>query len=156
MGIKNKINIEVFYKNGNPEEKELIYEIKDLGLNEIKQVKYSRIYQLEYSKMKDKQIFDRIAREILIDPVVEDFVIGEKKEKGIKIKVFFRPGVLDVEGQRVIEALDITKIKGISRARKIRKYTILPVSVPRDSLNFVAEKLLYNKVIEEIQINGCK
>ncbi|RLD16943.1 MAG: hypothetical protein DRI36_04945, partial [Caldiserica bacterium] len=69
-----------------------------------------------FSGSIEKNLLENITKEILIDPVIEDFSIGIKKEKNLFI-VTLKKLVLDVEAETLKSLLRFLKIKNIKDVR---------------------------------------
>lgn len=151
---KKEYYLEVFPRGRDLQAEAIKKEIRELGIRGISSVKTGKIYLLNGNLgNKSGQVLKRIACELLTDPVNEDFSLKKREEKGVKITIFFKPGVLDIEGKRILEALKIMGIKGISEAHRGKRYIInTSRHLPPATYRFIAEKLLYNKVIEKAEI----
>ncbi len=151
MNSPKEYYLEIFPVTKDFKGEEVLQDLHDLGIEDIQEVLTSKVYILQGS-LANKDI-ERIAKELLTDPVHEKFTIGERREKGIRITVFFKPGVLDLESKRVLEALKIMGIEGIISVKTVRCYIIRSAAqLSVDACRNFSEKLLYNKVIEEAEI----
>ena len=152
---KKEYYLEVYSKDGASADTELKAGLKDLGIK-VAFVKKSKVYLFRgFLGGSSKGILRRIATELLTDSVSEDFTLKRKREKGANITVFMKPGVLDIEGKSVLEAIGIMGIKGLREVLSGRKYVITAknsLSVERS--RFLAEKLLFNPIIEDAEIKN--
>lgn len=149
--------IEVYSKGRDMEGERIEQDLRDLNISGVEQVKFSKIYILS-GDLGDKagKILQQIAGELLADPVSEDFSMCRKNGEGIEITVFFNPGVLDVEGNRILEALKFMGVKEVCQAKSAKKYTIkASKELSIDTCRFFANKLLYNKIIETVRIKSA-
>jgi len=146
---------EISPKGNDARGQEIEEGIRDLGINGIDSVASSRIFYL-YGELDDsRKERDIIGKELLSDPLCESYSLVPLTPSGSEIKVFFREGVLDIESVRVREALHIMGIDSIRKVRTARKYTIKGAKASDiGTCGFIAEKLLYNKVIEEVSIDA--
>ncbi|MFH1416187.1 MAG: phosphoribosylformylglycinamidine synthase subunit PurS [Elusimicrobiota bacterium] len=129
--------------------------VRDLGIDGIDAVAASRIFYLYGELDESRKEQDLIAKELLSDPLCESYSLLPVESDGAEIKVFFKEGVLDIESVRVCEALHIMGIDSIKKVRTARKYIIKGGNASDSGIcRFIAEKLLYNKVIEEARIDA--
>ena len=49
--------------------------LKDVGLQSVENVRVGKLLELEFAAPPDKQRLDEICRELLSNPVIEDYVI---------------------------------------------------------------------------------
>ena len=146
--------VEVFPRGKDFDGMDIASDIKEIGIKGVSRVSTSRLYVMSIPGSGiDDAAKERIASEILTDPVSEEFSITRRKADGVDITVSFKPGVLDLEGRRVVEALDITGNPGISEARAMRRY-IIKFEQPPDAgvCDYLSSSLLYNKVIQKADI----
>ena len=116
---RKKYFLEVFPRGKDIAGGGILKSIRELGIGNVLSVKVRRVYILEIPA--DRHTDDklcRIAGELLSDPVSEEYSLKRKDLPGIDVTVLFKPGVLDIEGKRILEALDIMKIKGVISARR--------------------------------------
>lgn len=151
----NKYYIEVCPKGRDLRGLDIKEEIEHLGVAGIENVRVSKVYVLEGDfGEQDEEIQLKVANELLIDPVNEEFSFENVSvENAAQINVYYKPGVLDLESNRVQEALDIMGIAGIENVKTIKKYLISGTGLTERLCDFIAEKLLYNKVIEKAEVN---
>lgn len=71
-------------------------------------IKYTKIYDIILDKGKD--YFNKIAREVILDPIVEEYRIYDKKlpfdDFDISIEVWYKKSVVDVVGKSVVDAIE--------------------------------------------------
>jgi phosphoribosylformylglycinamidine (FGAM) synthase PurS component len=147
----NQYYFEIYTKGKDFRGLEIKEELKVLGFENIDNVLASKIYLLNGDI--DGEAVKRIAEELLIDPVSESYFLESRFQKGVQVKVYFKPGVLDLESKRVLEALEIMGIEGIESAQTVRKY-IIDGEISEDDGEYISGKLLYNKVIEKVEIES--
>jgi phosphoribosylformylglycinamidine synthase II len=151
--------IEVSVKVGfpDPEREKLEKDIRDIGIFSVERVRVSHIYFLE-GKL-DEVAMGRIGRELLADPMVEDFYWGEGEPSGIGdkgprvVEVAYNPGVADpVAGSvgRAIRDLGISTISSVKTARRYSFWGDLPEGV----LQSICDKLLFNRLVQHVVTKG--
>jgi len=129
---------------------EVLGSIRDLGLEGVRAVRFTRVYFLE-GDLEEPQV-TRIARELLADPVAEVFRLtpaqpaARGEEPGV-IEVVRKPGVMDpVEGSTRLAVADLgLTVRGVKTARR---YLIDGSFNPQD-LHLIAQKVLANGSIED-------
>lgn len=132
----------------------VLSEIRQLGFNEVREVRTTRIFLLQGDDtLLTKETVERIARELLIDPVTETFGVGPEPVQGGKlIEVHLKPGVTDpVAGSCEMAIADLLGVKGAAvppvQVRTGRKYVLLG-TIPDDMVELIARRLLVNDSIE--------
>jgi len=135
------------------------HEVSELGVKGISAVGYSSVYKIEGGL--SRQEAERIAGRLLIDPITEQYSIlqetgprpGQEGREAIArvVEIWLKKGVTDTVADSVSKAV---KDIGINEPLKIKtghKFVftgkISPVSLKR-----VAQKLLYNPMIQECLI----
>ncbi|MBN2406584.1 MAG: phosphoribosylformylglycinamidine synthase subunit PurS [Elusimicrobia bacterium] len=156
MTSEKEYFFEVYSRGADPRGSELCEELSDLGIKGVTGIYTGNLFYL-YGDLGEKEgeLRQRIGKELLTDSVIEEYSVDRKNMKGSEIVVFFREGVLDIGAVRVLEALDIMGIRGIVRARTARRYVLSREGgVSAEESAYIAEKLLYNKIIERAEINA--
>lgn len=144
--------IEVFNKNGifDAVGEEVKKGIHDFGITGLQDVSFIQIYRI-YGDLAKKDI-ETIAQELLIDKITQEYRINPESKDTKKlhiIEVAYNTGVMDpVEesAMKGIRDLGIGKAEGVRTAKKY----IIKGDISGDKLNFIIEKLLYNKTIQHI------
>ncbi|OGR86868.1 MAG: hypothetical protein A3A86_08475 [Elusimicrobia bacterium RIFCSPLOWO2_01_FULL_60_11] len=98
----------------------------------------SSLYRLEGSLSKSQ--IDKIARELLCDPVVESFRLNDipTSPGQVFVDVWYKPGVMDPAGASVLKAVRDLGIPSLARASCGARYVFdreVPDSVSRELLN---------------------
>ncbi len=127
-------------------------DIEDLGFRgRIKDVKAIQVYLLD-GKLDEFPV-KRICQNLLIDPVTQEYSYdspGTAIDKDYKIvEVAHNPGVMDpVEesAKKAIRDLGIDSIRQVKTAKKF----LIKTDLPYHKIHSIAEKVLYNKVIQHI------
>ncbi len=123
--------------------------IKDLGIKKECDVASHKVYYIE-SDAASSDITD-VARRLLIDPVLEEFTVSQgffpREPAPGDILITYNPGVCDPVALSFQKALgDISfGAEGVCTARA---YTFS--GLREDEIRLIAEKLLYNPLIEHI------
>ncbi len=147
--------VEVSVKSGFPDPRgvALQRDIRDLGIVTADQVRVSDIYLLE-GKLSQKEV-NIICRELLADPIVEDYSIGEaplvaaKAQNTHAIEVAYNPGVMDPVEESVgkgILDLGITTVESVKTAKRYYLCGELSAS----DIELICNKLLVNSVIQHV------
>jgi len=137
----------------------LLHDIRELGFPQIKRVSSSRLFLLQGDVTGE--ILERIAVELLADPITEEFVIasgngsqGQDNESDATVEVHLKGGVMDPVAASTLAALadmgiDTQNIE-ISTARLYKLSGVGSL----DDLEFIARRLLYNDCIEDVYLVG--
>ena len=131
----------------------VLRDIQDLGIKNIADVHYALLYYL--SGDIDAAQLRRIIEELLIDKITQEYSMECQGAKAPRcqdyrtIEVAYNPGVMDPVEESVLKAIADMGISGVGSVRTAKEYT-LKGSISEGMLNTIAEKLLYNKVIQHI------
>ncbi|MCX7911452.1 MAG: phosphoribosylformylglycinamidine synthase subunit PurL [Dehalococcoidales bacterium] len=143
--------VEVWVKEGFPDPRSegLLRDIVDLGIRTVTRVRVSTIYLLE-GKLTDAEL-TRICRELLTDPIVEDYVTGETPAPaGARlVEVAYNPGVMDPVEDSVKKGIRDLGIATIGAVRTAKKY-LLWGNLSDDELASISDKLLVNAVVQHV------
>ncbi|MBN1161815.1 MAG: phosphoribosylformylglycinamidine synthase subunit PurL [Dehalococcoidales bacterium] len=143
--------IEVSVKEGfaDPRSEGLQKDILDLGIITVKRVQVSSVYLLE--GMLDEKELLAICRELLNDPIVEEYSTGGKPAPpGARlVEVAYNPGVMDPVEDSVKKGIRDLGITGINAVRTAKKY-LLWGDISDSTLNSICDKLLVNSVVQHI------
>jgi len=145
------IRIEVTVKEGfiDPQAEALEKDILDLGIKTVKRVRVSSVYLLE-GKISDEEVL-RICRELLTDPIVEEYTYQETAPPADArlVEVAYNPGVMDPVEDSVRKGIIDLGITSVEAVRTARKY-LLWGDFPGDTLQSICDKLLVNSVVQHI------
>jgi phosphoribosylformylglycinamidine synthase II len=126
-------------------------DISDLGLGKkVKEVKYVQVYLLDGEL--DESDIRNICENLLIDPVTQDYRYNGNvsDEKGYKaVEVAYNPGVMDPVEESALKAILDLGVEGIRTVRTAKKY-LIKGSLSHNEIRSIAEKILYNKVIQHL------
>ena len=149
--------IEVTLKSHLPDARGqgLVKDIQDLGITTVTDVHVADIYWLNADLPKAQ--LERIGRDLLADPVTQDYICYtpsakqtvEKAEKGLfKIEVTNNPGVTDPTEDSIMKAITDLGIK--VKAVKTAKRYLIKGKLTKQQLDNVCFRLLINPVIQHV------
>jgi phosphoribosylformylglycinamidine synthase II len=125
--------------------------IQDLGIKGVTKVSVSQVFIISGDIAESDA--NRIAGELLADPITEEYSIGVKSKgqtaNGRAAEIAYNPGVMDPVEESTRKAIKDMGIYGIKSLRTERKYFIEGKISEADFKN-ICEKLLYNKVIQHL------
>jgi phosphoribosylformylglycinamidine synthase len=143
--------IEVSVKEGfaDPRSEGLLKDILDLGIKTVNRVRVSNVYLLE-GKLDDKELL-AICRELLTDPIVEEFSYQESPSPdGARlVEVAYNPGVMDPVEDSVKKGIRDLGITTITAVRTAKKYLFWG-DFSDDILQSICDKLLVNSIVQHI------
>jgi phosphoribosylformylglycinamidine synthase len=153
MAKKGLFRVEVSVKSNLPDPRgeALRADIRDLGIATVSRVRVSNIYMLEGGLSQEEVAI--ICRELLADPVVEEYSIGDGSLFAITgahaVEVAYNPGVMDPVEESVkkgIGDLGITKVESVKTAKR---YYLSGKLSPAD-IELISSKLLINSVVQHV------
>ena len=146
-----RVDVQAKVAADDPSGAGVLAEIRQLGFNEVQDVRASRIFLLQGDEtVLTAGSVERIAGEVLIDPVTETFTVGAgPAHGGSLIEVHLKPGVTDPVAESTEMAIADLLRKGENpvQVRTGRKYVLLG-HVPADMAGLIAKRLLVNESIE--------
>jgi len=126
-------------------------DVRDLGIRGLESARVSDIYIITGNLTRN--YVDKICRELLSDPLVQDYSIGESTKSAQKngriLEVAYNPGVLDPVEDSVMKGIRDLGIEGVRSVKTARRY-FLRGQLTQDVLKTIADKLLVNPVIQHI------
>ena len=148
---------EVFSKPGfsDVHGKRVLEDVAELGIKSIQAVQSAKVFLIEADF--DKAFAERVAQELLSDPVCEEYYIGRSGPpaglaRATLIEVHLKSGVTDPVAESVMAA--VTDMGATAdNVRTARKYLVLG-EVSRKETNTIATKLLANDCIEDCLIGN--
>ena len=150
--------IEIILKKHVPDARGLglVGDIADLGIKSISTAQVRDIYYLD-AKLTPKQL-DSIGRELLADPVTQDYrcdtLSSEEKKPGVHVvEVAYKAGVVDPVEETVMIGLNDLGIKNC-KAVKTAKLYILEGKLTKKQLDDISAKLLVNPIIHRVITSG--
>jgi phosphoribosylformylglycinamidine synthase II len=148
-----QIEVSVKASFPDPEGDRLEMDIRDIGITTVKQARVSDVYLLE-GELDEAEV-RKIGRELLADPVVEDFSWGEGPLSRIEggdahvVEVAYNPGVTDPVEESVGKAIRDLGIDTVTSVKTARKYS-LRGDLSEETLQSICDKLLVNSLIQHV------
>jgi phosphoribosylformylglycinamidine synthase len=148
--------IEVSLKSHLPDARGagLVRDVHDLGITSISGVRVVDIYWLD-AELADDDL-DRICRELLADPVSQDYRCGTAtavEDNHLPdwhvVEVTYNPGVLDPVEQTVMKAVSDLAIEGVRAVKTAKRYHI-EGRLDDEQMESICEKLLVNPIVEHV------
>lgn len=128
-------------------------DVRDLGIRGLKSARVSDIYTITGGITRPEA--DRIGRELLADPLVEDCSIDfllKPDHRGMRIvDIAYNPGVLDPLEDSIKKGIRDLGIEGVESVRTARRYR-LEGRLTDKALKAIADRLLVNPVIQHIVV----
>jgi len=149
-----EFEIEIRFKPGarDVHGQDVLHEVRDLGLLRIKGVESARLFYLDTAAPRAD--VERIARELLTDPVVEQYRIsdGDRPPADSRPVVVVRrkPGVMDPVAASTLQAVADMGLDA-ARCATARKYYFSGKPTRKD-LETAARAVLANGCIEDIEL----
>ena len=131
----------------------VLEDVRELGIASVQAVQSARVFLIEGDF--DRPFAERIARELLTDPVCEEYYIGRSGPpaglaRATLIEVHLKSGVTDPVAESVMAAItDMGVVPQV--VRTARKYVLLGEIRPNE-IDTIARKILANDVIEDVVI----
>jgi phosphoribosylformylglycinamidine synthase II len=148
---------EIFNRSGfsDVHGKTVLEDIKELGIDSVQAVQSARVFLMEADC--DKHFATRVARELLTDPVCEEYYIGRSGPpaglaKAILIEVHLKSGVTDPVAESVMTAVADMGVRA-DNVRTARKYVMLG-GISQKQTETIANKILANDCIEDCVIGN--
>jgi len=145
--VIHRVEIRPKAEGSDPHAAGVAAQIRELGVAGVAAVRAVKLYFLGGPLATDE--VRRIAERLLIDPVLEDYRLGESPPgDAAVIEVHLKPGVMDpvaASTERAVREMGYE----LTSARTARRYELLG-ALSREDQQSVARKLLANEVIEEI------
>ncbi len=143
----HRVEIRAKSQFGDPHAAGVCSQIRELGIESVRSVSSARLFFLAGELSADDA--RRVARELLADPVVENFTVGGAGACGGKlIEVHLKPGVMDPVAASTEQAIRDMGFS-ISSVQTGRRYE-LSGDVTDEQRESIARKLLANAVIEDV------
>ena len=121
--------------------------IEELGISDIEEVKVSNLYKIECNT--EKKNIEKIAKELLIDNVSEDFLIYKKsktKKNYWIVEVFLKEGVTDPVGETSKKTIIESGILKDVDVKTGKKYYIKG-KLQEKQIKEICKKILANTLI---------
>ncbi|MHC1578245.1 MAG: phosphoribosylformylglycinamidine synthase subunit PurL [Dehalococcoidia bacterium] len=149
------VRIEVSVKAGflDPKGDRLKVDIRDIGITGVKEVRVSDVYLLE-GELTEAEVM-RIGRELLADPIVEDFswtgrpISHIDHENTSLIEVAYNPGVTVPLEESVSKAIRDLGIDTVTSVKTAHTYS-LQGNLSDEALQSICDKLLVNSLVQHV------
>jgi len=134
---------------------EILADIRQLGIRTIEAVQTIRLFLVEGDL--DQDLFRRVARELLVDPVREDFYLGNSSAphglaQATLIEVHLKAGVTDPVAASAMMAISDMGLQ-VKSVRTAQKYVLLG-NLNEKQKQLIAQKVLANDCIEQVVFNN--
>ena len=147
--------VEVFSRPGVPDVQgnSVLEDIRELGITSVEAAQSARVFLIEADF--DGSFAERVARELLADPVCEEYYLGRSGPppglaKATLVEVHLKSGVTDPVAESVMAAIkDMGAVP--AGVRTARKYVLLG-DIKASQIDTIARKILANDVIETVVI----
>jgi phosphoribosylformylglycinamidine synthase len=131
----------------------VLEDIRELGITSVEAVQSAKVFLIEADF--DKKFAERVGKELLTDPVCEEYYIGRSKAptglaKATLIEVHLKSGVTDPVAESVTAAIADMGVK-VDHVRTAKKYVLLG-EIGQNQADTIAKKILANDCIEEVII----
>jgi phosphoribosylformylglycinamidine synthase len=135
--------------------KKVLEDIRELGIRSVEAVQSAKVFLIEADF--DKGFAERVARELLADPVCEEFYTGRSGPpaglaKATLIEVHLKSGVSDPVAESVMAAVADMGVRP-NHVCTARKYVLLGDITVRQT-DTIAKKILANGCIEVVLIGN--
>ena len=142
--------VEIFYKEGlfDAFGHQVKKSIEELGISSVKDVKVAQLYKFE-GEMK-KETVQKIADEILLDKISQEFSLSGEKEKRKNVwavEVWYKTGVTDTVAKTILTAIKDLGIKTLINVSTGTKY-ILKGNLKRKEIETICQRILANTLIQ--------
>jgi phosphoribosylformylglycinamidine synthase subunit PurSL len=133
----------------------VLADIREMGVTSVEVVQSARVFLIEGEFEAD--FAERIAKELLTDPVCEQYFIGRSGApaglaRATLIEVHLKSGVTDPVAQSVMTAISDMGVPP-AVVRTARKYLLLGEVKPSE-IDLIAKKVLANDCIEDVVIGN--
>ncbi len=145
--------VEVSVKSGFPDPRgeALQKDIRDLGIATADRVRVSDVYLLEGALSRKEA--ELICRELLADPIVEEYSIGEASpvasQDAHAVEVAYNPGVMDPVEESVSKGILDLGITTVESVRTAKRYYLWG-KLSAGDIDLISSKLLVNSVIQHV------
>jgi len=148
---------EVFSRSGfsDVHGQSVLEDIKELGITVVQAVQSAKVFLIEADF--DDDFGARVARELLADPVCEEYYIGRSGPpaglaRATLIEVHLKSGVTDPVAESVMAAIADMGVQA-EHVRTARKYVLLG-EISQHQIETIAKKILSNDCIEDCVIGN--
>jgi len=131
----------------------VLKDIIDLGISGVTKVEFIQCYYLE-GKAAEADI-TRIAQSLLTDPITQEYIVFTCPlslvlcHSSRAIEIAYNAGVMDPWEASIRKGIEDLGISGIDKIHTAKKY-IFAGQIDESTIQLIAEKLLYNKLIQHV------
>jgi phosphoribosylformylglycinamidine (FGAM) synthase PurS component len=149
----SRVEVSVKPSLPDPRGESLKADIRDLGIATVQQARVSDVYLLE-GDLSQKEL-EKVCRELLADPVVEEYSIGElpPSQDAHAVEVAYNPGVMDPVEESVSKGIGDLGITTVTSVKTAKRY-YLSGNLSANDIEFISSKLLVNSVIQHVVTGG--
>ncbi len=127
-------------------------DVEDLGYKSVKRIKTVLVYLVEGNI--NETAADMIAGQLLTDKVTQDYslncpVLPDYEKISHGVEVAHNPGVMDPVEESTLKGIRDMGVRGVKAVSTASRFLIEAKLAKRD-IDIIAEKLLYNKVIQHV------
>ncbi len=148
---------EVFNRSGftDVHGNSVLEDIKELGISSVEAVQSAKVFLIEADF--DEGFAQRVGKELLTDPVCEEYYIGRSGPpaglaKATLIEVHLKSGVTDPVAESVMAAIADMAVTA-NNVRTARKYVLLG-DITQSQTDTIAKKILANDCIEDVIVGN--
>jgi len=151
----SRVEVSVKPSLPDPRGESLKADIRDLGIGTVQQVRVSDVYLLEGDLSREE--LGKICRQLLADPVVEQYSIGEASPTphAHAIEGAYNPGVMDPVEESISKGIIDLGIKHLESVKTAKRY-YLSGKLSASDIELISSKLLVNSVIQHVVTGGEK
>ena len=133
----------------------VLEDIRELGISSVEAVQSAKVFLIEAEF--DEDFAGRLGKELLADPVCEEYYIGRSAApaglaKATLIEVHLKSGVTDPVAESVTAAISDMGM-AVNNVRTARKYILLG-DISQSQTDTIARKILANDCIEDCVIGN--
>jgi len=130
----------------------VLEDIGQLGIASVEAVQSARVYLIEADF--DEAFAERVARELLADPVCQTYYIGRQEVPGDErpmtlVEVHLKSGVTDPVAESVRAALKDMGAGAVESVRTARRFVLFGALTP-EQRDMIVRRVLANDCIEEV------
>jgi len=142
--------VEVWFKDGvfDAEAEGVLRQIVSIGIESVHDVKIARVYNIEGNLQQNE--IEYIAKNLLIDPVVETYFLGKQEKKGEDVEITFNPGVMDPAEEPIKRGIKALGFSNVKACRTSKRYIFTGESISKKDISKICEKVLMNKLIQHV------
>jgi phosphoribosylformylglycinamidine synthase len=128
-------------------------DIRDLGIRKVHDVRVIQVFILE-GELNGVEA-ERIAKQLLVDPIVQDFRISDKPfsiplihaKDAHLVEIAYNPGVMDPVETSTLKGIRDLGLHGVRTVRTARQF-VIEGDVSAQELELIKDKALMNKLIQ--------